>query len=154
LLSSSKIPHSQSGYSWSSFAIGGSLPFRYPSPFKGVPAGTELFGAAGSDGDAWGTPVSPFGVNGFEKGCAAPVEVAAGGPSCAPLGGPLGAAVVVEAYLMEVEASRLGYGRAAWEVKRKAHLWQIMVAKVKPDSFDPDIQLERAIQGAGLARGS
>lgn len=45
---SSRRPHSHAGYSLSSIASGGSLFLKYPRPFNGVPAGTELLEAGTS----------------------------------------------------------------------------------------------------------
>ena len=105
-------PHSQSGYSESSFAMGGSLPLTYPSPFSTVPAFTELRGptaaAAASAASAEVVVSEGFlvlgkggveGVSGVENGCAAEVERAAGG-------GPAGLGCVVWFGVVEGGASR------------------------------------------------
>ena len=98
---STNSPHNQAGYSESSFATGPSFAFTYPNPLSTVPAFTELLGAAGvSDADAGkgGT----WGVKGVENGCAADLDVAAGGPSCVPEGAPRGEVCVL--WLGEMEA--------------------------------------------------
>lgn len=81
-LPSSNRPHSQFGYSWSSFATGGSLFFRKANPFNGVPALSDDFGAGAEV--VFGVGSSEFagdGVKGVEKGWAVEVDVAAGGDS-------------------------------------------------------------------------
>ena len=83
-------PQSQSGYSESSLATGTSWPLIYPNPLNGVPAGALLGGCAGP----WDVALEVVfgdegisgvfegdGVKGVENGCAAEVEVAAGGLS-------------------------------------------------------------------------
>lgn len=75
-----RISHSQLGYAESSIATGSSLFFKKFKPFNGVPAGIELFtiGCAFSFAGAsfWGDVA---GVIGLDSGCAAEVDVAAGG---------------------------------------------------------------------------
>ena len=58
----------------------------YPNPFNGVPAGALLRGRDAAFGIIFGVDGIPGvlagdGVNGVENGCAAEVEVAAGGLS-------------------------------------------------------------------------
>ena len=83
-------PHSQSGYSESSFATSPSWPLRYPSPLSSVPAGALLGGRPGVLDAALGVVLGDEGipgvfagdgVKGVEKGCAAEVDVARGGLS-------------------------------------------------------------------------
>ena len=76
-----RIPHSQLGYSESSSATGSFFPFKKFNPFSGVPAVTELFtvGACFSALGACNSAAEGEGVKGVEKGCAAPVDVAAEG---------------------------------------------------------------------------
>ena len=59
--------------------MGGSLFFKYPSPFNGVPAGTELLTRSAFEDGSGAAP--GVGERGVENGCAAEVEVATGGPS-------------------------------------------------------------------------
>jgi hypothetical protein len=124
----SSRPHSQSGYSLSSIAIGGSLPLKYPNPFKGIPAGTELFGlttwSALPEGGSFGGD-DAFVVD-VESSCIAEVEVTAGGPSWSLDGVPR-PGVSAAARLGElVEKSRLVEPRDA--CSRNMHLWQIIAA--------------------------
>jgi hypothetical protein len=77
-----RIPHSQAGYSPSSKATGSFFPFTKFKPLSVVPAATELLtvGAAFSALlGAWREEAEGEALKGVEKGCAAPVDVAAGG---------------------------------------------------------------------------
>ena len=76
-----KIPHNQVGYSPSSNATGSFFPLTKFNPFNGVPAATELLtvGAAFSALGAWSSAAEGDELRGVEKGCAAPVDVAAEG---------------------------------------------------------------------------
>lgn len=106
----SNRPHSHSGYSSSSFATGPSLPFTYPRPFSTVPALTELRGAAAS-GAVVLALLGIGAVRGVENGCAAEVEVAAGGPSCEVLGGPRGEVCVLWSGVVERRRAVVERGR-------------------------------------------
>lgn len=92
-----RIPHSHAGYWSSSSATGSCFPFVKFSPLSTVPAGTLLLTTCGG-GDDFATGRSWFaadGDSGAEKGCAADVEVAAGG-LCDDVGEPcLGAAELI-----------------------------------------------------------
>jgi len=96
-------PHSQLGYSSSFIASGSCFPFIKFNPLNGVPAGTDdNTKAGGVDFLATGF-ASVGGVEPALKGCAAEVDVAAGG-WCVALGEPCLGAVVVAAV-----------GETAWE---------------------------------------
>lgn len=79
-----RIVHSHAGYSSSALATGSCLAFSKFRPFSGVPAGTLLLtsGAAffsATFAAAFSSAGLGVGVRGALKGCAAEVEVAAGG---------------------------------------------------------------------------
>ena len=89
----------------------------YPKPLKGVPADTELLTLP--EDDAAGFCGSSEGVAEAENGCAAEVEVAAGGPSWLFEGGPRDALTGSADKGYEVENSRRDGRRE--ECRRRMH---------------------------------
>ena len=96
----SRTVHNHGGYSLSSNATGSCFPLRKFNPLSGVPATTELFTSTGGV-DVFGGPgrfcfLGGDDDRGVLNGCAAPVDVAAGG-LCEDCGEPCrGAAGVAE----------------------------------------------------------
>lgn len=125
-----KIPHSQAGYSPSSKATGSFFPLTKFNPFNGVPAATELFtvGAAFSALlGACSSAAEGDELNGVEKGCAAPVDVAAEGVWAEVEGLPCRGAAVAERGCVVVMLRRKGRARGRWMAVRRQRVQFIVV---------------------------
>jgi hypothetical protein len=124
-----KIPHNQAGYSPSSNATGSFFPFTKFKPLSVVPAATELFtvGAAFSALlGAWREAAEGDALKGVEKGCAAPVDEAAGGV-CEELSGLPVRGEAVERWVgVVVMARRKGRVVGRWIAVRRQRV-QIIV---------------------------
>jgi hypothetical protein len=139
-----KIPHNQAGYSPSSNATGSFFPFTKFKPLSVVPAATELFtvGAAFSALlGAWREAAEGDALKGVEKGCAAPVDVAAGGVCEEELSGlPVRGEAVERRGVVVVRARRKGRMVGRWMAVRRQRV-QIIVCVVVVRDGDLDFEV-------------